>query len=124
MLTILTLKILLMIVYLSHWDWNLYKSRKDIVSTLSEINFRAVCPEGSYSNDLKNIYHEYINFLVTYIKLPPTRQGKKYQAYGEECLFHTQNPTTKSMTCEYILKNLLVMERALICYNNYYEHPN
>jgi len=64
MLTILTLKILLMIVYLSHWDWNLYKSRKDIVSTLSEINFRAVCPEGSYSNDLKNIYHEYINWEI------------------------------------------------------------
>ena len=62
MLTILTLKILLMIVYLSHWDWNLYKSRKDIVSNLDEKNFIAVCPEGNYSNNLKNIYQDYINW--------------------------------------------------------------
>ena len=49
MLTILTLNILLMIVYLSHWDWNLYKSRKDIVLNLNEITFM-LCPEGKYTN--------------------------------------------------------------------------
>jgi len=62
MLTILTLKILLMIVYLSHWDWNLYKSRKDIVSELDEIDFTAVCPNGRYKKELKLIYKDYINW--------------------------------------------------------------
>tara|TARA_B100000427_G_scaffold329590_1_gene346485 strand:+ start:1675 stop:2799 length:1125 start_codon:yes stop_codon:yes gene_type:complete len=64
MLTILTLKILLMIVYLSHWDWNLYKSRKDIVSNLNGINFKAVCPKGNYTNELKTIYQDYINWKI------------------------------------------------------------
>ena len=57
MLTILTLKILLMIVYLSHWDWNLYKSRKDIVSSLEDKNVIAMCPQGDYIDKLKETYH-------------------------------------------------------------------
>ena len=64
MLTILTLKILLMIVYLSHWDWNLFKSRKDIVSNLDEINFTAVCPIGAYSKELSTIYEGSINWEI------------------------------------------------------------
>ena len=64
MLTILTFNILLMIVYLSHWDWNLYKSRKDIVSNLDERNFIAICPEGSYTKELKSIYRNYINWEI------------------------------------------------------------
>ena len=44
MLTILTLKMLLMIVYLAHWDWILTQSRKDIVSNISDSKFMAVCP--------------------------------------------------------------------------------
>ncbi len=64
MLTILTLKILLMIVYLSHWDWNLYKSRKDIVSNLDEVSFKAICPEGNYSNELRTIYQDYVNWSI------------------------------------------------------------
>ena len=44
MLTILTLKMLLMIVYLAHWDWILTQSRKDIVSNISDSEFMAVCP--------------------------------------------------------------------------------
>ena len=62
MLTILTLKILLMIVYLSHWDWNLYKSRKDIISNINDKSFVAICPEGEYSHNLQKIYNEYINW--------------------------------------------------------------
>jgi len=62
MLTILTLKILLMIVYLSHWDWNLYKSRKDIISNINDKNFVAICPEGKYSDNLVKIYNEYLNW--------------------------------------------------------------
>ena len=53
-----------MIVYLSHWDWNLYKSRKDIVSNLDEINFRAVCPKGNFTEELKTIYQEQINWKI------------------------------------------------------------
>ena len=62
MLTILTLKILLMIVYLSHWDWNLYKSRKDIVSSIGGENFIAICPEGDFSDSLKNVYSKTLNW--------------------------------------------------------------
>jgi len=64
MLTILTLNILLMIVYLSHWDWNLYKSRKDIVSNIDDKNFIAVCPEGRYSKELRSIYKNYIKWEI------------------------------------------------------------
>ena len=64
MLTILTLNILLMIVYLSHWDWNLYKSRKDIVSNLDELDFRAICPQGEYTKELKLIYKDYIEWKI------------------------------------------------------------
>ena len=62
MLTILTLKILLMIVYLSHWDWNLYKSRKDIISNIDDKSFVAICPEGEYTDNLIKIYNEYFNW--------------------------------------------------------------
>ena len=62
MLTILTLKILLMIVYLSHWDWNLYKSRKDIISNINDKSFVAICPECEYTHNLQKIYSEYINW--------------------------------------------------------------
>ena len=64
MLTILTLNILLMIVYLSHWDWNLYKSRKDIVLNLDELDFRAICPQGKYTKELKLIYKDYIEWKI------------------------------------------------------------
>ena len=64
MLTILTLKILLMIVYLSHWDWNLYKSRKDIVLNLGELNIKSICPDGIYTKELKTIYQEHINWKI------------------------------------------------------------
>ena len=64
MLTILTLKILLMIVYLSHWDWNLYKSRKDIVLNLDELNIKSICPKGIYTKELKTIYQEHINWKI------------------------------------------------------------
>ena len=53
-----------MIVYLSHWDWNLYKSRKDIVSNLNDINFTAVCPEGIYTKELKSIYKDFISWKI------------------------------------------------------------
>ncbi len=53
-----------MIVYLSHWDWNLFKSRKDIVSNLDEINFTAVCPIGAYSKELSTIYEGSINWEI------------------------------------------------------------
>tara|TARA_B100001996_G_scaffold193679_1_gene148279 strand:+ start:530 stop:1654 length:1125 start_codon:yes stop_codon:yes gene_type:complete len=69
MLTILTLNILLMIVYLSHWDWNLYKSRKDIISSLNEKKFVAMAPEGDYKNYLMKDYHQFINWNMNRKKL-------------------------------------------------------
>ena len=65
MLTILTLKILLMIVYLSHWDWNLYKSRKDIISNINDKSFVAICPEGEYSENLQKIFPKLSNSVST-----------------------------------------------------------
>ncbi|GIS45520.1 MAG: hypothetical protein Ct9H90mP17_3630 [Actinomycetota bacterium] len=38
MLTILTLKMLLMIVYLAHWDWILTQSRKELFQILMTQN--------------------------------------------------------------------------------------
>jgi len=73
MLTILTLKILLMIVYLSHWDWNLYKSRKDIVSSLEDKNIIAMCPQGAYSDKLKGSYHQFIDWNINREKTIDTR---------------------------------------------------
>jgi len=56
MLTILTLKMLLMIVYLAHWDWILTQSRKDIVSNISNSKFMAVCPIDVNKNELENLH--------------------------------------------------------------------
>ena len=69
MLTILTLNILLMIVYLSHWDWNLYKSRKDIVNSLNEKIFLAMSPEGDYTTELMETYHKFIEWKINRKKL-------------------------------------------------------
>ena len=69
MLTILTLNILLMIVYLSHWDWNLYKSRKDIVNSLNEKTFLAMSPEGDYTTELMETYHKFIEWKINRKKL-------------------------------------------------------
>ena len=77
MLTILTLNILLMIVYLSHWDWNLYKSRKDIISSLGEKKFIAMAPEGDYKNNLIENYDQFINWNMNRKKLIDIR-GIKY----------------------------------------------
>ena len=69
MLTILTLNILLMIVYLSHWDWNLYKSRKDIVASINEKTFIAMSPEGDYTTELMETYHKFIEWKINRKKL-------------------------------------------------------
>ena len=69
MLTILTLNILLMIVYLSHWDWNLYKSRKDIVYSLNEKTFVAMSPKGDYTSELMETYHKFLEWEINRKKL-------------------------------------------------------
>tara|TARA_B100001250_G_scaffold413546_1_gene448037 strand:- start:4913 stop:6037 length:1125 start_codon:yes stop_codon:yes gene_type:complete len=69
MLTILTLNILLMIVYLSHWDWNLYKSRKDIISSLGGKKFIAMAPEGDYKIYLMEEYSQFVNWNMNRKKL-------------------------------------------------------
>jgi len=64
MLTILTLKMLLMIVYLAHWDWILTQSRKDIVSNISGSKFMAICPIDENNIDLENYYDEIIDWKI------------------------------------------------------------
>ena len=58
-----------MIVYLSHWDWNLYKSRKDIVSSLNEKTFIAMSPEGGYTTELMETYHKFIEWKINRKKI-------------------------------------------------------
>ena len=45
-----------MIVYLSHWDWNLYKSRKDIVLNLDELNIKLRTITLPSDRTAKNFY--------------------------------------------------------------------
>ena len=69
MLTILTLKMLLMIVYLAHWDWILTQSRKDIVSNISDSKFMAVCPIDINKTELENYYEKTINWEINRNKI-------------------------------------------------------
>ncbi len=69
MLTILTLKMLLMIVYLAHWDWILTQSRKDIVSNISDAKFMAVCPIDRSKVELENYYEEIIDWKINRNKI-------------------------------------------------------
>ena len=69
MLTILTLKMLLMIVYLAHWDWILTQSRKDIVSNISDAKFIAVCPIDGSKIELENYYEETMDWKINRNKI-------------------------------------------------------
>ena len=64
MLTILTLKMLLMIVYLAHWDWILTQSRKDIVSNINNSKFMAICPINENEIELESYYQEIIDWKI------------------------------------------------------------
>jgi glycosyltransferase involved in cell wall biosynthesis len=57
MLTKLTLKMVLMITYLSHWDWILYKSRKDLIKYINSDEIYAMCPRGAYEIGLESTYN-------------------------------------------------------------------
>ncbi len=69
MLTILTLKMLLMIVYLAHWDWILAQSRKDIISNIKDSKFKAICPIDENQIVLENYYEEIIDWKVNRNKI-------------------------------------------------------
>ncbi len=64
MLTILTLKMLLMIVYLAHWDWILTRSRQDIVSNINNSKFMAICPINENEIELESYYQEIIDWKI------------------------------------------------------------
>ena len=64
MLTILTPKMLLMIVYLAHWDWILTRSRKDIVSNINNSKFMAICPINENEIELESYYQEIIDWKI------------------------------------------------------------
>ena len=69
MLTILTLKMLLMIVYLAHWDWILTQSRKDIVSNINDSKFMAICPIDENKIELENYYHKVVDWKLNRNKI-------------------------------------------------------
>ena len=64
MLTNLALKMVLMITYLSHWDWILYKSRKELIAYLGSQNIHAMCPDGDYVENLNKFYKSTTNWEV------------------------------------------------------------
>jgi len=69
MLTILTLKMLFMIVYLAHWDWILTQSRKDIVSNISDSEFMAVCPLDVNKTELEKYYEITLDWKINRDKI-------------------------------------------------------
>ena len=56
MLTNLRLKMMLMITYLAHWDWILYKSRKDLVKYINSEEIHAMFPNGVHMRELESCY--------------------------------------------------------------------
>jgi glycosyltransferase involved in cell wall biosynthesis len=58
-----------MITYLSHWDWILYKSRKELVTYLGSQNIHAMCPDGDYVESLNKFYKSTTNWEVERTKL-------------------------------------------------------
>ena len=58
MLTNLRLKMVLMITYLSHWDWILYKSRKDLIKYIKSEEIHAMFPNGDHMKELESIYKD------------------------------------------------------------------
>ena len=46
----------IMITYLSHWDWILYKSRKDLIKYIKSEEIHALCPNGVYVEELRSSY--------------------------------------------------------------------
>ena len=69
MLTILTFKMLLMIVYLAHWDWILTQSRKDIVSNINDSKFMAICPIDQNKIELDKYYKDTIDWKINRNKI-------------------------------------------------------
>ena len=69
MLTNLALKMVVMITYLSHWDWILYKSRKELVTYLNSYDIHAMCPDGDYLINLKKVYKSTTTWEVNREKL-------------------------------------------------------
>jgi glycosyltransferase involved in cell wall biosynthesis len=69
MLTNLALKMVIMITYLSHWDWILYKSRKDLLPYINSYEIHAMCPDGEFTNHLENIYKTTISWEIRREKL-------------------------------------------------------
>tara|TARA_A100001388_G_C28729162_1_gene480577 strand:+ start:1 stop:1134 length:1134 start_codon:yes stop_codon:yes gene_type:complete len=60
---------LLMIVYLAHWDWILTQSRKDIISNIKDSKFKAICPIDENQIVLENYYEEIIDWKVNRNKI-------------------------------------------------------
>jgi glycosyltransferase involved in cell wall biosynthesis len=69
MLTNLPLKMVIMITYLSHWDWILYKSRKDLIPYIDSYEIHAMCPDGEFINQVENIYKTTISWEIRREKL-------------------------------------------------------
>jgi glycosyltransferase involved in cell wall biosynthesis len=69
MLTNLRLKMVLMITYLSHWDWILYKSRKDLIKYIKSEEVHAMCPRGVHIEELESIYKSVLSWELNRNKL-------------------------------------------------------
>ena len=64
MLTNFPLKMVFMITYLAHWDWILYKSRKDLVKYINSQEIYAMCPDGKFSKGLRDTYRNVYSWKI------------------------------------------------------------
>ena len=69
MLTNLRHKMVIMITYLSHWDWILYKSRKDLIKHIKSEKINAMCPDGKFTEELKNTYENVYSWNINREKI-------------------------------------------------------
>ncbi len=74
MLTNLRLKMVLMITYLSHWDWILYKSRKDLIKYIKSEEIHAMCPNGVHMEELESIYKGVAHWEIDRSKILDIKQ--------------------------------------------------
>ena len=53
-----------MVTYLSHWDWILYKSRKDLIKHITSEEIHAMCPNGIHGEELKSSYKSVLSWEI------------------------------------------------------------
>ena len=110
MLTKLPLKMVLMITYLSHWDWILYKSRKDLIKYINSDEIHAMCPSGAYKIELESIYNGVTSWELDRRKLLDIKAVIKLRSHIKsiDSSFHCYTLKTGILYC---LANIFIKNK-------------